>query len=598
MLPNSPTTSPEAAPVVVRAHDLTKVYRLYRRAAYKFLDVFGLCPSGERYYREHLAVEGVGVEVRRGEKVAVIGRNGAGKSTLLKLITGAIQPTRGSIEVHGKLSAILQIGTGFHPDFTGRENVLSTLAHLGFTGATALTKLEEAVDFAELEDYIDQPMKTYSTGMAARLMFAASTVIEPDILVCDEVLGVGDSYFAHKSYERMKELSTLHGTTFILVTHDIYSALNVCTRFLWLERGKIIRDADGKTTIAAYERSIKEQEEVGSHRKALANLAGRPRVGLPQSVRRGALPPGWSLRLRAGDAHTLDAPLHVSRLELVFPDGRREKCARPGDPSQRLRALESASVCAGTVLGREATTLLPYGEIFHNLDAWIEGDAAPSAIEVDYATESRRRIDVLVSRDQNAFHIVGALPAPTDGWRTVSLPLPAEGLAALARSNQAFDRYGTGDATLEAVRLLDGDGKPCEAFRHGEALRLEIDYRVHNPDLDRRVVVSVALHRHGYIPATSFVRDEAPLQSERGTLVVELDHVLLTRGDYNVAIGLFRPTVKTNDTYFTISPEVLDHRPRAVVMRVLDDPPFTGGFAFVHPHRWSEVEVAPGVRHS
>jgi ABC-type polysaccharide/polyol phosphate transport system ATPase subunit len=575
-------TAQDERPIVVRARDLTKIYRLYEKPLYKFLDIFALCPPGERYYREHVAVEGLSLEVRQGEKVAVIGRNGAGKSTLLKIITGAIQPTSGTVEVTGKLSALLQIGTGYHPDFTGRENVLSMLAHLGITGADARAKFEEAVDFAELEEYIDQPMKTYSTGMTARLMFAASTVIEPDILVCDEVLGVGDSYFAHKSAERMKELSQNHGTTFILVTHDLYSALNVCTRFLWLERGKILRDADGKTTIAAYEHSIKEQEEARSHKKALVALAGRPRAArLGAASRNGSLPPGWSFRIRAAESHTLDAPLHVARLEAVFADGRREAC----------QPLESASLSRAPVLGREALTLSPFGDIFHNLDAWLpEGDnrAVPVSLEVEYATDATRPIQVSASSDQTGFHVLGALPASAPGWRTVALPFPAEGLASLSSANQAFHRYGTGDVTLEAIRLLSPAGEPRVELHHGDALRIEVDYKIRNPALDRNVVVVIGLHRHGYLASTSFVRDTGALLSDQGTLVVDLDRVLLTNGDYNLAIGLLRPSVKNSTTYFTVSPEVLDMQPRAATLTVLDDPPFTSGFAFVHPIRWSE----------
>src|SRR5207245_8841741 len=193
----------------------------------------------------HSALDGVSVEVRRGEKVAVIGRNGAGKSTFLKLVTKVIQPTAGSLEVRGDVHALLQIGTGFHPDFTGRQNVNAYLAQLGVTGADASRRCADAIAFAELEEYIDQPVKTYSTGMAVRLMFSASTAISPDLLVLDEILGVGDAYFAQKSYERMRDLCERNRTTLLLVTHDIYSAVKMCGRLVWSDRGRVLIDGDG-----------------------------------------------------------------------------------------------------------------------------------------------------------------------------------------------------------------------------------------------------------------------------------------------------------------------------------------------------------------
>jgi lipopolysaccharide transport system ATP-binding protein len=207
------------AGVMVQATDLTKTYRLYQKPAHRVLDLVGVLPSDR--YREHVAIDRLTLTIRRGEKVGIIGRNGAGKSTFLKLVTQVVEPTSGQLHVGGKVHALLSIGTGFHPDFTGRENVIGYLAQLGVTGARARAVCDDVVSFAELEEYIDQPVKTYSTGMQMRLMFAVSTAIEPDLLVVDEVLGVGDAYFAQKSFARMRQLCDEHGATMLLVTHDI-----------------------------------------------------------------------------------------------------------------------------------------------------------------------------------------------------------------------------------------------------------------------------------------------------------------------------------------------------------------------------------------
>ena len=210
----------------------------------------------------------------------MIGRNGAGKSTLLKLITGVTLPTSGSLVVNSQASALLQIGTTFHPEFTGRENIFAYLAHMGIAGKAAEDKLLEIVDFSELEEYIDQPVKTYSTGMGARLMFATSTAIQPDLLVIDEILSVGDAYFSHKSFERIREMCESQRTTLLLVSHDVYSAAKLCDRMIWLDHGRILVDSTPDLVITAYEDSIRRQEERRLRLKRLA-IAG---PSLPMSV--------------------------------------------------------------------------------------------------------------------------------------------------------------------------------------------------------------------------------------------------------------------------------------------------------------------------
>ena len=296
--------------VVIRARDLKKVYRLYSSAVSRFLDIFGMLRKNNGAYTEHAALAGINLEIRKGEKVAFIGRNGAGKSTLLKLLTGVIEPTSGSLKVEGKAHALLQIGSGFHPDFTGRENVYAYLAQLGIAGREADRQYADIVEFAELEEYIGQPVKTYSSGMAVRLMFATSTAITPDLLVLDEVLGVGDAYFAHKSYGRIREMCDRDGTTLLLVTHDVYSAVDL-QRVIWIDRGTVLMDGDGATVVNAYENSIRLQEEQ------------RLRLKAEQRSRELAVterPTSAVLEIFAADGNPLPCPVYFSRIEL-FANG-------------------------------------------------------------------------------------------------------------------------------------------------------------------------------------------------------------------------------------------------------------------------------------
>src|SRR6476646_6560777 len=297
--------------VAIRAASLTKVYRLYSRPSYRFLDMFGLLKAKPGAFTEHTALAGINLEIRRGEKVAIIGRNGAGKSTFLKLVTNVIQPTSGSLRVVGDVHALLQIGTGFHPDFTGRENVRAYLAQLGLSGAAAARRCEDAIAFAELEEYIDQPVKVYSTGMAMRLMFAASTAISPDLLVLDEVLGVGDAYFAQKSYERMRELCDRNGSTLLLVTHDIYSATRMCDRVIWLERGVVAMDGGAADVVKAYAESIRGQEEHRLRMKKQAQLA----AAAADAKRDGAGP--LLLEIQASSSRLQPCPVYFSGITLV-----------------------------------------------------------------------------------------------------------------------------------------------------------------------------------------------------------------------------------------------------------------------------------------
>jgi lipopolysaccharide transport system ATP-binding protein len=305
------------ADVVIRAVDLTKVYRLYAKPAYRFLDMFGLLGNRQNAFTEHTALGGINLEIKRGEKVAIIGRNGAGKSTFLKLVTRVIQPTAGSLDVSGDVHALLQIGTGFHPDFTGRENVRAYLAQLGLTGAEAARRCDDAIAFAELEEYIDQPVKVYSTGMAMRLMFAASTAITPDLLVLDEVLGVGDAYFAQKSYERMRELCDRNGSTLLLVTHDIYSATRMCNRVIWLERGSVAMDGGAAEVVKAYAESIRTQEEHRLRLKKQSQLAAAAAdAGSPD----GEVP--LLVEIQASSGQLQPCPSRSSAMEKSRPSSR------------------------------------------------------------------------------------------------------------------------------------------------------------------------------------------------------------------------------------------------------------------------------------
>lgn len=196
--------------------------------------------------------------MKRGEALGLIGRNGAGKSTLLQMVCGTLNPSSGSVVVNGKIGALLELGAGFNPEFTGRENVYLAAAVMGFSGAETDALYESIVDFSGIREFIDQPVKTYSSGMYVRLAFSIATSANPDILVIDEALSVGDGAFAKKSFERIMQLKT-QGTTVLFCSHSMYQVESFCDRALWLDRGQVQMEGPAADVVAAYTDSLRAE---------------------------------------------------------------------------------------------------------------------------------------------------------------------------------------------------------------------------------------------------------------------------------------------------------------------------------------------------
>ncbi len=241
------------AETVIEFKNVTKTYKLYKNDKQRFKGIF----LKNTKYTPKKAVNNVSFKIEKGESVALFGKNGAGKSTILKMITEVTYPTEGEITINGRVSALLELTSGFDPEFTGRENIYLKGQILGVDNEE-IQKLESTiVDFAELEEYIDQPVRTYSSGMKARLGFSINVNIEPEILIVDEALSVGDEQFRRKCLKKINELLQEKNITLLYVTHATKSAKDFCKRGMVMQLGKEIFDGDIEKAMEVYENSIK-----------------------------------------------------------------------------------------------------------------------------------------------------------------------------------------------------------------------------------------------------------------------------------------------------------------------------------------------------
>ena len=245
----------------IRVQDITKIYRLYNRQRDRLWESLGL--DFKKNYKEKHALNHVDFEVKKGETVGIIGTNGSGKSTMLKLITGVLTPTSGSISVDGRISALLELGAGFNMEYTGIENVYLNGTMIGFTREEIDQRLQAIIDFADIGDYINQPVKSYSSGMFVRLAFAVAINIDPEILIVDEALSVGDVFFQSKCYRKFEDFKR-EGKTILFVSHDLSAISRYCDRAVLLNQGDKIFEGSPKEAIDIYKKVLVDQFHKGT----------------------------------------------------------------------------------------------------------------------------------------------------------------------------------------------------------------------------------------------------------------------------------------------------------------------------------------------
>ncbi len=238
--------------LAISVKGLKKMYRLYNKPSDRLLDAFGL---KKHNYKEHYALNGVDIDIKKGETIGIIGTNGSGKSTMLKIITGVLNPTEGSVSVNGRISALLELGAGFNMEYNGLENVYLNGTMMGFSRKEIDKRLDDILAFADIGDYIYQPVKTYSSGMFVRLAFAVAINIDPEILIVDEALSVGDVFFQSKCYHKFEEFKAA-GKTILFVSHDLSSIAKYCDRVVVLNKGDKLAEGGPKEMIDLYKQVL------------------------------------------------------------------------------------------------------------------------------------------------------------------------------------------------------------------------------------------------------------------------------------------------------------------------------------------------------
>lgn len=239
--------------IAIRVDDVTKIYKLYDRNRDRLRDSLGL--TRKPRYKEHYALHNISFDVHKGECIGIIGTNGAGKSTILKIITGVLAPSSGNVEIDGRISALLELGAGFNMEYTGIENVYLNGTMIGFSKEEIDAKLDSILEFADIGDFVNQPVKTYSSGMFVRLAFAVAINIDPEILIVDEALSVGDVFFQAKCFKKFEEFKE-NGKTILFVSHDLGSIRKYCDRAILLDKGRMIGDDEPPKIINLYKKAL------------------------------------------------------------------------------------------------------------------------------------------------------------------------------------------------------------------------------------------------------------------------------------------------------------------------------------------------------
>jgi lipopolysaccharide transport system ATP-binding protein len=594
----------------IKLTQVGKVYKMYPSRLDNMLDAFNLSwltPRRRTLIKDFWALRRINLEVKAGTRLGIIGRNGAGKSTLLKLITQNKVPTEGSLEVNGQVQALLEAGTGFHPEFTGLENIRASLTYQGLDDREIETAIGDIADFTELGQFLSQPFKTYSTGMQARLTFATATILKPDILIVDEILGAGDAYFAGKSLERMKTLVESSGATVLIVSHALDQILRYCEECIWLERGKIVMSGSALEVIKAYEKFIRDLEE--------------RRIKSQNYKRSKGAFDSWSLDFfNETILVSIDATgaagrgCDISEIQLLR-NGQAEDTIRVGDVQDTNRSQTSVVSLNDSQWSNSEqegdsyyrSILIPQGQarasgaiVFYSYALY---DNAEYAFKIRYRCfDSLSKLSLNVRRNKVTFCDHLEIPIGTPHWaewtsagfrldekkaESVETDPASHASGASPHPSSVKQVHGTishwpgeGSILIDHVQIGSFDVIEKVIFAPGESLRITITGRATETG-NYDVIPNVVLYTRDGIRVTCHIGTSLHLEWRRGEkkeFILSLPGLNLGDGDYVVSVALY----KTLDpTGLVESYDLVD---RSYAFRVIGNKPYKG--IFEHPSAW------------
>ena len=562
--------------IAISITGLSKSFKRFKHPGWRALSALGIGVPASRY-DTFSALQDVNIEIRRGEKVALIGRNGAGKSTLLRLVCGQMRPDQGGVVVNGQVQALMELGTGFHPDFTGIGNIRSALAYQGMPPKKVENCIDEIADFTELDDFLNRPVKEYSSGMYARLAFAVATSITPEVLIIDEVLGAGDAYFMGKCIQRMKAL-TGQGATILFVSHDMGSVQLLCDRGIWLDHGRVCEDGELLPVSKAYLASIREEEE----RRVKARSMALTRKQVSQLLDPGS--PTTLLRLIGADGKAPKYPLAVAAMRYgdqggqlgeIVPDMANAEGSGPiVDPEFMNWKVGQQQG------GKSCWNFADYGGRFIHAPlqiVWPKSRHVAPWVAIDYqnTTEVTVNLDQFDAETQTYRTCASIEPAANPAWQSLHIPLlsgtePEDQTTTFLKDLPELtpvDRYGSGEIRLTGFGFFDSEGAQRHTLVTGEPAFAVLTYEATRTILEP--VPVIAVYRPDGTCAMQLIASlngqKFPEINGSGALRVDIDPLHLGPGDYLVSVALF----KELNLASYLEPEAYDLHDRCYALKVL-----------------------------
>ncbi|MCE5252290.1 ABC transporter ATP-binding protein [bacterium] len=582
---------------------------MFRSPGDKILDAFGVLEWAfwKKYkFREFWALQDVNFELKKGSRLGIIGPNGAGKSTLLKVISGNIPPSVGTVEVNGNIQALMELGTGFHPEFTGYENIRASLAYQGFTLNEIKKAEQEIADFTEIGQFLSQPFKTYSDGMKARLAFATATVIKPEILIIDEVLGAGDAYFLRKSSQRMLKMAE-SGATILLVSHALEQIMRFCEETIWLDRGRIVMFGASIEVVKAYEQYVRMLSDrrikarnykrmssrygsdtydiFGDYIFVVFKLEGQYQACCDISEIRLLKNGEIEERLMVGSSQD-NNPFHSSFV--MIEEGDWSSPQKKEKVTWRSLNIPKKQ---GMVTGKAAF-------LFHALF-----DNTKYDLEIDYRCENACTLSVEIWKNGYTLIHKEDVLNETQGWAKSCIELKnlVSGAAGADSENIPQTHMNLNEKTIsvrrwpsegslaiEQVSTVNGENKEQTVFEVGEPIIVKILIKAHKTGLFP-LLPAVSIYRLDGILVTHYL-EQRPICSvqlekdQKRIILLDMGSPKFGNGYYVFSVGLFGEAVEESQRY-----DLID---KSFEFEITGNDPIFAGTIFHIPGIWN-VEI-PG----